>query len=72
MKGEVLRRIASETGGRFYTSDSVSRLSEDLTYSPRTASVVEEKELWDMPVLFLGVLLCLCSEWGYRKYRGLA
>ncbi len=50
----------------------MARLSEDLTYSPKTASVVDEKELWDMPALFLGILLSLSLEWTYRKYRGLA
>jgi hypothetical protein len=72
MKAELLRRVAAETGGRFYTPDTVARLSEDLTYSPKTASVVDEKELWDMPALFLGILMCLSVEWIYRKYRGLA
>ena len=72
MKADLMRRIATETGGRFYTPATANRLAEDLTYSPSTASVVDEKELWDMPVLFLGILVCLSTEWLYRKYRGLA
>ncbi len=72
MKAELLRRIATETGGRFYTPASVTPLADDLTYSPKTASVVDEKELWDMPAIFLGILMCLSTEWMYRKYRGLA
>lgn len=72
MKADLLRRIATETGGRFYTPDGAGSLSEDLTYSPKTASVVDEKELWDMPATFLGILMCLAFEWIYRKYRGLA
>ena len=72
MKATSLQRIASETGGRFYTPATVARLPEDLSYSPKTATVMDEKELWDMPVLFLGVLLALCLEWSYRKVRGFA
>jgi uncharacterized membrane protein len=72
MRGDLLRRIATETRGRFYTPATVSQLTEDLTYSPRTASVVDEKELWDMPVIFLGILSALSMEWLYRKHRGLA
>ena len=72
MRGDLMRRIATETGGRFYTPGTVSQLAEDLTYSPKTASVVDEKELWDMPALFLGILMALSTEWMYRKYRGLA
>jgi len=71
MRGDLMRRIAAETAGRFYTPATVTQLAEDLTYSPKTASVVEEKELWDMPVLFLGILLSLSIEWLYRKRRGL-
>lgn len=71
MRGDLMRRIATETGGRFYTPDTASRLAEDLTYSPTTASVVDERELWDMPALFLGILMCLSAEWLYRKHRGL-
>ncbi len=72
MKADLLRRIATETGGRFYTPRTAAQVTEDLSYSPSMASVVEEKELWDMPVLFLGILMSLSSEWLYRKYRGLA
>ena len=72
MKAETLRRIASETGGRFHTPATASRLPEDLSFSPRTASVMDEKELWDMPALFLGILMALCAEWSYRKLRGFA
>jgi len=71
MRGDLMRRIAAETAGRFYTPATVTQLAEDLTYSPKTASVVDEKELWDMPVLFLGILLSLSLEWLYRKHRGL-
>ncbi len=71
MRGDLMRRIAAETAGRFYTPATVAQLAEDLTYSPKTASVVDEKELWDMPVLFLGILLSLSVEWLYRKRRGL-
>jgi len=72
MRGDLLRRIATETAGRFYTPDTVSQLAEDVTYSPKTASVVDEKELWDMPAIFLGILISLSMEWLYRKHRGLA
>jgi uncharacterized membrane protein len=72
MKSDLLRRIAGETGGRFYTPKNAAQVAEDLSYSPKTASVVDEKELWDMPALFLGILMCLSVEWSYRKYRGLA
>ena len=72
MKAALLKRIAAETGGRFYTPETVASLPEDLSYSEGGTSVTEQKDLWDMPVLFLGILGLLSSEWIYRKARGLA
>jgi hypothetical protein len=34
--------------------------------------VQEERDLWDMPVLFLLLVGLLGSEWVYRRWRGLA
>ena len=35
MHGAPLRRIAEETGGRFYTADNASGLAEDIRYAGR-------------------------------------
>jgi hypothetical protein len=40
--------------------------------SGRGVTVVEEKDLWDMPVLFLLLVAFTGSEWLYRRARGLA
>jgi len=72
MKQALLQRVASETGGRFYTPETAARLPEDLTYTESGATVVEPKDLWDMPAIFLAVLGLLSGEWLYRKARGLA
>jgi Ca-activated chloride channel family protein len=69
---DTLRRIAQETGGRFYTTASVASLAEDIAYTGRGTSVQEQKELWDMPILFFLAVLLLAVEWGYRRARGLA
>jgi uncharacterized membrane protein len=72
MRAPLLRRIASETDGRFYTADNVDALPEDLTLSRRGVTVVREMDLWDMPVIFVMIVLLMSAEWGYRKLRGLA
>ncbi len=68
---DVLRRIAQETGGRFYTPEDVATLPEDITVTGAGVTLVEENDLWDMPVLFLLMLLLMGAEWGYRRVRGL-
>ena len=53
MRPAFLRRVAEETGGRFYTPATVSTLPEDITYMGRGVTVSQEKDLWDMPVLMV-------------------
>jgi uncharacterized membrane protein len=71
MRAPTLQRIAEETGGRFYTPANVATLPEDVSFTESGTTVIEERELWDMPVIFLLLLAFVGSEWGYRKYRGL-
>jgi uncharacterized membrane protein len=68
---QVLQRIAEDTGGRFYTTDAVSSLPEDITVTGAGVTISEEHDLWDMPALFLLMLLLMAAEWGYRRVRGL-
>lgn len=72
MREPLLRRIAEETGGRFYTPATVAALPEDLRYTGGGTTVVEERELWDMPIIFLLLLGVVAAEWGWRRARGLA
>ena len=72
MHASLLKRIAEETGGRFYTPETVSTLPEDVSYTQSGAAVIEEKDLWDMPIVFVLLLTLVGAEWGYRRARGLA
>ena len=72
MRAPLLRRIADETEGRFYTPANVEKLPEDLTLSRRGVTVMREMDLWDMPVVFLLIVGLMSAEWGYRKLRGMA
>ena len=68
----VLRRIAEETGGRYYTIDEAGRLADDAMFTESGVTVRESKDLWDMPVVFILLALLLGAEWGYRRWQGLA
>ena len=72
MQEARLRRIAEETGGRFYTPDTVATLAEDLSYSGRGITTVEERDLWQMPIVLALLVGLVCAEWGYRRAVGLA
>ena len=68
----LLRRIAEETGGRYYDLDAVASLADDAVFTDSGITVREAKDLWDMPAVFLTLALLLGAEWGYRRWRGLA
>jgi uncharacterized membrane protein len=72
MRASLLRRIAAETGGRFYTTDNLAALPEDIAYTGGGMTMQEAKPLWDAPVLFLLLVLLLGGEWVWRRARGLA
>jgi len=72
MREPMLRRIAEETGGRFYTADNAAGLAEDINYTGRGVTVVEERDLWDMPALLLLLIGLVFGEWSFRRARGLA
>src|SRR5207253_11272543 len=72
MRAPLLKRIAEDTGGRFFPPANAASLPEAISYSGRGVTVVEERELWDMPALFLALIGFIAAEWGYRRVRGLA
>src|SRR6185436_13435608 len=71
MRAPLLQRMASETGGRFYTPATASTLADDVAMSKHGVTVVNQMDLWDMPAVFLLLVVLVSSEWAYRKARGL-
>ena len=72
MRSSLLNRLAEETGGRFFTPATAGSLPEAISYSGRGVTVVEERDLWDMPALLMLLLGLLGVEWAFRRTRGLA
>ncbi len=71
MRGTTLRRVADQTGGLFYTPETVETLPEDIGLTGAGVTLTEERDLWDMPILLILVLGLMAAEWGYRRKRGL-
>jgi uncharacterized membrane protein len=67
-----LRRIAEETGGQFYTPETAMGMAEDVRYAGRGVTSVEERELWNMPIILIALMGLVCAEWGYRRAVGLS
>lgn len=71
MHAQRLQRIAEETGGRFYTPETVAGMPEDLRYTGRGVTTIEERELWHMPIVLMLFVALLSAEWGYRRFVNL-
>jgi hypothetical protein len=71
LRAGTLRRIAEDTGGRYYSAESTTTLADDLRYTGRGVTTVEEHELWHMPIVLLLLVGLLTAEWGYRRVVGL-
>jgi uncharacterized membrane protein len=69
---DLLKRIATETGGKYYTATNIQTLLDDLTYRQTPYSERVTKDLWDMPINFMLIIGLLTAEWFLRKREGLA
>lgn len=67
---DLLEKLAQETGGRYYRLSDANRLTREISYSEAGVTSREMKDLWDMPVIFLAVLLFKSAEWMLRRRWG--
>ena len=59
-------------GRPFLHAGDASTLPEDITYLGRGVTVVQEKDLWDMPVVLVLLVGLAGGEWVLRRRWGLA
>ena len=66
----LLERVASLTGGRYFTLGQLDELPETIQFSE--AGIVEREllDLWNMPFVFLLLLLLKAGEWVLRLFWG--
>jgi hypothetical protein len=67
---ELLEKLSSQTGGRYWKAEELGRLPSEISYSEAGISVRDTKELWNMPIVFLVLLGLMSSEWLLRRKWG--
>jgi len=72
LNAPLLQSVATATGGRYYPLSRIGDVPDDAVYVEGETSFVEQKELWDVPFLFMLLCMTLAGEWFWRKKRGLA
>jgi uncharacterized membrane protein len=67
----LLETIARNTGGEIIPANKLDEFARNLPH--KKAPVMESWSfpLWNMPATFAFALVCLISEWGLRRWKGL-
>jgi uncharacterized membrane protein len=68
---ELLQKLATETGGHYYTPGSAPRLPDEIAFSDAGISSHELRDVWNMPIVFLLLLSLRVAEWGLRRKWGI-
>ena len=68
---ELLERLATQTGGRYWRPGELSKLAEQIPYSEAGITVRETKELWNLPLVFLVLIVLRSAEWLLRRRWGI-
>ncbi len=67
---ELLTRLSADTGGNYYTPSNAKRLGDEITISEAGISGHDSLDIWDMPALFLLLILIRGAEWLLRRKWG--
>ena len=68
---ELLERLASQTGGQYWKPADLGKLAAAIPFSEAGVTMRETKDLWDLPLVFLVLLLLRFSEWWLRRKWGI-
>jgi len=66
----LLENLATQTGGSYWRPEDLPKLAAQIPYSEAGITIRETKELWDLPIIFLAILLLRSAEWLLRRRWG--
>lgn len=66
-----LETVARETGGEVVSADRLESFVADLPNRKMPVVEIWEYPVWHRPWIMLAAMLCLCTEWGLRRWKGL-
>jgi len=68
---ELLERLATQTGGQYWKPSDLGKLAGSIPFSEAGVTVRETKDLWNLPLVFLVLVLLRFSEWWLRRKWGI-
>jgi hypothetical protein len=68
---DLLEHLATQTGGQYWKPTDLGKLAGAIPISEAGVITRETKDLWDLPLVFLVLLLLRFSEWWLRRKWGI-
>lgn len=66
----LLESLATSTGGRYLQPGDLRELAQEIPYSAAGVTLRQTNDLWNMPIVFLFLLVARCGEWLLRRKWG--
>lgn len=67
---DLLEKLSRDTGGNYYTPSNARKLSDEVAVSEAGITAHDNLDIWDMPIVFLLVILIRGGEWLLRRRWG--
>ena len=67
---DLLEKLSSDTGGNYYTPANAKKLPGEIAVSEAGITAHDNLDIWDMPIVFLLVILIRGGEWLLRRKWG--
>ncbi len=68
---ELLENLAAQTGGQYWRPADLGKLPSRIPFSEAGVTTRETKDLWNLPLIFLVLILLRFSEWWLRRKWGI-
>ena len=68
---DLLERLATQTGGQYWKPSDLNKLAAGIPFSEGGVTMRETKDLWNLPLVFLVLILLRFSEWWLRRKWGI-
>ena len=68
---QLLKQLAANTGGIYTPIVDVKSLPENIKDVEEKVFAIQERDLWDTPIILILVVILLGAEWFLRKHKGL-
>jgi hypothetical protein len=68
---DLLARIAQQTGGELIFENDLDQFAADLPTRKVPVTETWVYPIWHRPWVMIAAMLCLCGEWGLRRWKGL-